>query len=782
MRILFDKDMISLKNGKEVFGRLRSFSAVRGWKLLIASVVFIAFLSGTAFTASSQIIRLDGSDFEIDENANLTVDEFINPNTGRPSIDWAAVPFDRQDDTPAGSTDDSFKGSKEDDVPPTVDYGSIPPNKSDLKTFGIYVEENPDGKFLNLFWTRVQDPSGTTNMDFEFNRNKCDLDDLDGSVCSDNGVTPVRSPGDLLIVYELTKGGTIPELFAFRWYDATNGPTDNPALDCEASHSYPCWGGRTSLTDAAGANGSINSSFIPASESAGLGDLDPRTFGEASIDLSLVFDPTKCESFGSAYLKSRSSDSFTSAMKDFIAPLTTTISNCGTVIIRKQTDPDGAAGTFGYTTNLLTDPPSSPTFTLSDNGVQLYDGIVVAGFGYTVTEDNPVPDGFDLTSIVCTGDPVAINVAARSITFDMTVGGIVDCTFTNTQRGRILVDKVTDPADNPELFNFSLTGGPDGIDQPFQLADNSTPYDSGQLKPSNGTPYSLAETVPAGWDLTSATCDDGSSPDAINLAPGETVTCTFTNTAHGNIIIDKVTEPPGDPQMFGFLLTGGPDGINQSFQLADATPPYDSGEIKPGIYAAAETVPAGWDLISATCDDGSSPDAINLAPGETVTCTFTNSTGAIKIVKTAKNANDGPGDQPQAGVDFEIRLGGVLVDTVTTGSDGTACLDGLIPGEEYTVTEIVPDGYEVDSNNPQTVTVTAGATCSSGTPNVVNFSNTPLSKLDFIFHSLAGAGVTNATIQCVDIHGTPVDLQDGVTFSLDNLLPDTYTCTIVIDP
>ncbi|MDM8540573.1 hypothetical protein QUF90_05750 [Desulfococcaceae bacterium HSG9] len=40
----------------------------------------------------------------------------------------------------------------------------------------------------------------------------------------------------------------------------------------------------------------------------------------------------------------------------------------------------------------------------------------------------------------------------------------------------------------------------------------------------------MSEIIPAGWNLTSAVCDDGSAPGAIVLGAGETVTCTFTNT------------------------------------------------------------------------------------------------------------------------------------------------------------------------------------------------------------------------------------------------------------
>ena len=74
----------------------------------------------------------------------------------------------------------------------------------------------------------------------------------------------------------------------------------------------------------------------------------------------------------------------------------------------------------------------------------------------------------------------------------------------------------------PQSFTFDPSYGPD-----FGLTDAAAPNDSGFLDP--GT-YSVSETVPAGWDLTSATCSDGSNPASINLAAGETVTCTFTNT------------------------------------------------------------------------------------------------------------------------------------------------------------------------------------------------------------------------------------------------------------
>ena len=102
----------------------------------------------------------------------------------------------------------------------------------------------------------------------------------------------------------------------------------------------------------------------------------------------------------------------------------------------------------------------------------------------------------------------------------------------------IIIEKVTvpatDPTDPDQEFQFTLTGGPSALNQSFNLTNGQT-HPSGAVLPGDG--YNAAETVPAGWDLTSATCDDGSPVDNINVSSGETVTCTFENTKKVEIII-----------------------------------------------------------------------------------------------------------------------------------------------------------------------------------------------------------------------------------------------------
>jgi hypothetical protein len=87
----------------------------------------------------------------------------------------------------------------------------------------------------------------------------------------------------------------------------------------------------------------------------------------------------------------------------------------------------------------------------------------------------------------------------------------------------------------------------------------------------------------------------------------------------GSIVITKATNPAGGID-FGFT-----DNISapNSFTLDDGQD-VTFNNVVPGTYAVSETVPSGWDLTSATCDGGSTPSAIVVTAGVTVTCTFTN--------------------------------------------------------------------------------------------------------------------------------------------------------------
>jgi hypothetical protein len=529
--------------------------------------MLMALTAGLVFalsaSASHPEASLAGSNFEIDVDANLKVDD------PAPSIDWASVNEARKADLPSGGGDDSFgMGTKEDTPVPTVVSGQIPNQKSDLLNFGVYLETNSNGRFLNLFWQRVQEPVGTTNMDFEFNKS---------STLSANNETPVRTSGDVLIMYDLSRGGTSPTLWASRWIDGSEGGT---AAQCEASNSLPCWNARVNLTAAGVAAGSINTSPIPAAESDGLGAMSPRTFGEAQVDLNAITGgAARCAIFGSAYLKSRASDSFTSELKDFIAPETLNIDQCGSVIIRKVTIPpsDPAAVQFGYTKAFNTDPVIPNTFTLG-HGQSFQNDNVLFGTGYTVVED-VIPANWAFTSIDCSASSgVTPTISGAQITFDIdNAADVLDCTYTNTQLlGAIKITKTRKHAASGSSADVPHPGVTFTVD-----GHSAVTNDSGVACIDGLTfgSYTVHETVPAGYsgEADKTVMVDNAATCAGDPYAGESV--AFHNTPLTNITVSVDSQvdggtsstincgDPGDPVSTG----ANGDGSKSKTDLAPGT-------------------------------------------------------------------------------------------------------------------------------------------------------------------------------------------------------------------
>src|SRR6185369_14239674 len=132
--------------------------------------------------------------------------------------------------------------------------------------------------------------------------------------------------------------------------------------------------------------------------------------------------------------------------------------------------------------------------------------------------------------------------------------------------------------------------------------------------------FAVSEGAVSGWDLTSATCSDGSPVSAIVVSPGETVTCTFVNTKRGAIKIVKNTVGGDGTFQFNPITSGG-------------TQMQVFGNIVPGNgYSINETAQTGWDLTSFTCDNGTTA-AIVVVPGATTTCTATNKKLPTLIVR-----------------------------------------------------------------------------------------------------------------------------------------------------
>lgn len=548
-------------------------------------------------------------------------------------------------DKPSGQSDDSFtQGTSEDTPVPVLDSGSIPPNKSDLTRFYAKIVTESNGKdYAYLAWERVQAPSGTTNMDFELNQSKDK---------STNGVTPVRTAGDYLIQYDLSKGGTHPTISYSVWRtQASQGA-------CEQNNSYPCWGKKTTLSGSTIVEASVNNPTDnppngvvsdPIAPNAPR-SLDAFTFGEASINLtdSGIIPANSCTSIGQAYLKSRSSDSFTSALKDFIAPIAVNFNKCGQITIVKNTV--GGNGTFGYSATGLPSPYTS-TFSLAtaNNTASTTFSNLFAG-SYTFDETS-MPSGWDFTSLLCTnaaGKPTSsFSYNGDQVSIGFVAQGDVTCTYTNTAQATLNVKKVTDPAtDTTTSFAFTGPNSDTG-----STTNGGTAITRSSLSPGA---YTWTESAKAGWDLTDVTCNDSDSTGSVanasatfNLQAGENVTCTFTNIQRAQINVHKQDDATTPAALAGAVFTLlKTDGSALDAGTAgnvtcttNATGDCSFQNVKPGTYLVRETTtPSGYataadQTVTVTAGQG----VVSSIPSPPLT--FTDKREFTIIVLVCRNAD-----------------------------------------------------------------------------------------------------------------------------------------------
>src|SRR5207237_917382 len=194
---------------------------------------------------------------------------------------------------------------------------------------------------------------------------------------------------------------------------------------------------------------------------------------------------------------------------------------------------------------------------------------------YTITESTP--SNWTLGPISCsvasgTANGGSATPSGASVSINLKEGEEWTCTYTNTRKAHIIVDKVTNPSGDPASFTFATSGtGYTG----FSLTDAAAPNDQSVVP---GT-YTVSENATAGWALTSSTCSLNRAPTnaytpGINLVlgAGDTISCVFNNAKQSHIIVDKVTNPSGDSISFNFAATG--SGYN-NFSLTDAAAPND---------------------------------------------------------------------------------------------------------------------------------------------------------------------------------------------------------------
>ena len=304
--------------------------------------------------------------------------------------------------------------------------------------------------------------------------------------------------------------------------------------------------------------------------------------------------------------------------------------------------------------------------------------------------------------------------------------------------------------------------------------------------------YDVSENgPPEGWELTSATCDNGDDPDAVEVTADGTVTCTFVNTAEATLTVDKVTVPSTDTTEFTFDPST--NLSDDSFTLASATTPEVFDGLSAGTYGVTESDPTpGFDLTDLSCvRTGTTTTvgtanlttrsfSVDLVAGDDVTCTFTNTKrGRVDITKTD---DDNPA-APLSGVTFTLydnvdvleaprQAADTITDptlSCTTVADGTCSIENIPLGEYWLVESNTPAGHTAAAD--QRLTVTAGGSATKDFVNPREFTVITLvcrnSDSSLYSSSVTFGGETKSSLATQPAFATEEELcgLGGATFS-----------------
>ena len=262
------------------------------------------------------------------------------------------------------------------------------------------------------------------------------------------------------------------------------------------------------------------------------------------------------------------------------------------------------------------------------------DGTLASEASYTLARVSGRPHrggvggpGWSLTNLVCTGAGAdsSTALATRTATLDIDSGEDVVCTFTNTKGASLKVVKVTDPASDPQDFDFDLTGAGVPTDLDLDTDPGSAGTPSEQTFPFNAAQlgaHTVTESVLAGLGPDESRLhrrrrglvdEPGEPPGDARHRRRRDVVCTFTNTKRAELEIVKATVPAAFDNDFAFGITGATASdfdADGSFSLnaKDAASDSQKAFVRAGSYSATETVPGGWTLTSIACLNGANAD------------------------------------------------------------------------------------------------------------------------------------------------------------------------------
>lgn len=776
----------------------------------------LVLIPGAAYAAQTSQPLAGGSSFQGADGNQDNESPFTDWQTYAdtpPGTNTAVTKLDSPVGTGDAAGPDYFYAGKEDTPDEWTlesDSGGIEPGKSNALAASSVRDPLQSKTFFYFAFVREIDSNADTFYGVELNQR------TNTWINSKGTSIPCRSTGDLMISYHVDASAKNVEVSAHRWQ----------GVDQSATHPECPTGGTgtfTSVTLGINAQGHMNFESLIANyiRRDVLGNtLTAGRFGEGAINLSdtIGVGSNPCFSFGQVQLHSRSSGAFDSALQDTVDPAPLAVRNCSLSGSKFRDDNgDGSRqanepGLQGWTFWVDYDDDG----TIGSNEPS---GVSDASGAYTISNINPAAQGqganqgpfrileqapAGVTGYSCTypnagttGGGVDAHGCFYSATFSST-GNQSGFDFLNKPPGRIVVKKVNTGGTQSDVFGFSTTG----LGADFTLAASNA---AGQVFDVGAGSYSVTEKSagqPAGYRLTDIDCDDTDSTQALNvdrrativLSPGETVTCTFTNTKDASLRVVKsvVNDDGGTAGASAFSLhvkQGGTD-VGGSPAAGSATGTVYS--LAPGSYGVSEaTPPAGYLQSPGVTGDCALDGAITLAAGESKTCTITNDDVAprLKVIKTVTNDDGGT----KVAGDFTMNVTGTDVsDPSFAGVAGPIGETVTLDAGSYGVDEGAHDGYAkaLSADCAGTIAIGESKTCTITNDDIAaklvvvkhveNRGGSTGTASDFQI-AVDDAGATNPpSFAGAESPGTDVAVDPGA-YSVDEVEDPAYAKTLSAD-
>jgi uncharacterized repeat protein (TIGR01451 family) len=469
-------------------------------------------------------------------------DQVAAPST----TDWATLPAGTVEHSPDNNAQDTaFAGGSKENEPGNWDFvnepGGVSPSQANILDAWSSIDEVGANTFLYLAFARAAG-SGTSFLTFELNRDHQLWNNGKARV-------PCRRDGDVLITF--APQGNNVTVSVQTWKTSTTDPMTGCARTGSLSDN-------ASVTANVDIQGAVNAGDITNSLPGSSGATIPTyQFGETAINLGKVLASalgSTCGAFTSFWMHSRSSDSDTANMQDFVAPHAIDARRCsaaGTKWLDNNAngirDPgDGPLAGFRIYADLNDNHryDSGEPFAITDHsGDYVIDDIKASGT-YTLREE-------PTSAVPLTGPWHCSHPSPCSYTIDAAAEPYATARdFGNWRPASLILRKQLVPSDDEGRFNLSavrpggtphtVEGAKDGTSETFSVKPGDYTVTETPVPPANAADY--VSTVVCSATTARGSFLRGATSDSVEVLGGQRVVCTFINARVGEpaITIKKV--------------------------------------------------------------------------------------------------------------------------------------------------------------------------------------------------------------------------------------------------